>query len=195
MVVVCRAAATAWRGRSRRRAWRGRRARAASRRAARCPRPTTATGVTQVPHEAPARPHQPIRSRILAAHPESDWLLWMSNYSGTQPRTEHCHRETHVLSLRPLITTLLQLTVLTSSLYSTLSFFFHASSADLVLIPDKCTLSLPSSTPHPRCDSVPVEAAYPLGSLLHLMKFCDCMKFKSNSYKRESLIFQFSYLF
>lgn len=122
--MVCRAAATAWRGRSRRRAWRGRRARAASRRAARCPRPTTATGVTQVPHEAPARPHQPIRSRILAAHPESDWLLWMSNYSGTQPRTEHCHRETHVLSLRPLITTLLQLTVLTSSLYSTLSFFF-----------------------------------------------------------------------
>lgn len=76
-----------------------------------------------------------------------------------------------------------------------LIFFFHASSADLVLIPDKCTLSLPSSTPHPRCDSVLVEAAYPLGSLLHLMKFCDCMKFKSNSYKRESLIFQFSYLF
>jgi hypothetical protein len=46
---------------------------------------------------------------------------WMPNHSGIQPRTEHSHRETHVLSLRPLITTLLQL--LTSSLCSTLFLF------------------------------------------------------------------------
>lgn len=52
-VVCCphRAAATAWRGRSRRQPARGRRARAASRRGARCRRPPTARppGATQVP--------------------------------------------------------------------------------------------------------------------------------------------------
>lgn len=49
---------------------------------------------------------------------------WMSISSGTEPRTEHFHRETHVLSLRPLITTLLQLTVLTSSLLFHFIFYF-----------------------------------------------------------------------
>lgn len=52
----CRAAGMRWHARSRRRAWRGRRARAASRRAARCRRPTTATGATQVPPGADTLP-------------------------------------------------------------------------------------------------------------------------------------------
>lgn len=90
---------------------------------------------------APARPHQPIGSRWNPPA-RCDWLFWKSTYSGNQPRTEHYLRETHVLSLRPLITTLLQFTVLTSSLYYTLSFFFTHLPLTLSLYLDKCTLSL-----------------------------------------------------